>query len=692
MKSNVSRLAGALALSLFASLAAAAVDAPAGAQSARVIVKFKADSGLLRKQAASAGERHAAQAQALAARVGFAMAAGRGVGENTQVVFASGMSSAALAERLAKEKDIEYAVPDRRKTRAAVPNDPLYATAGNPNTATQSGGPVAGQWYLRAPTTTLRSAVNAEAAWDVTLGSSSVVVAVLDTGVRFDHVDLKRAVNGGKLLDGYDMVGVDRDDTGTVITPTGYQQANDGNGRDADPSDPGDGITAAEANNSAGLFYQCTTLNPTTGKYIDEPSSWHGTQTSGLIGALTGNGTGIAGVGRNVKILPVRVLGKCGGWDSDIVAGMNWAAGLSVPGLPANPNPAKVLNLSLGGTGTCSALYQDAVAAITAAGVVVVASAGNGLGHAVGEPANCSGVVAVGGLRQVGTKAPYSDLGSVVTISAPAGNCVNTGTTDPCLYPILSTTNSGVYAPVSDASGGSTYTDAFNATLGTSFSAPLVSGAAALILSVRPSMTPAEVRGLLQATATAFPTSGGAAGTQNCAAPSTTDQLECYCTTSTCGAGMLNVGAALQSVLAQDKIVAGITQSPLDVPIGSAVTLTATAATASSPGNTTYAWTVTDDGGGVVGGFSSATNASVASLVPGKAGRFVVQLTVSDATNGVASTTATVYVRDPAASSGGSGGGGGGGGGALGFGWLAALALAVAALGGRRGRRGAEAP
>ena len=142
--------------------------------------------------------------------------------------------------------------------------------------------------------------------------------------------------------------------------------ANDGDGRDADASDPGDWLTLAEVQQTgAARSIGCSTAGP-------EDSSWHGTQTSGLIGALPNNGIGMAGVGRNVRVLPVRVLGKCGGCDSDIIAGMRWAAGLRVPGVPANPNPARVLNLSLGGEGACSAAYQDAIAAINAVGAVVV--------------------------------------------------------------------------------------------------------------------------------------------------------------------------------------------------------------------------------------------------------------------------------------------------------------------------------
>ena len=129
----------------------------------------------------------------------------------------------------------------------------------------------------------------------------------------------------------------------------------------------------------------------------------------------------MAGVAPGVRVLPVRVLGKCGGYDSDIIAGMLWATGLPVPGVPANPYPARVINMSLGGDGACSAAYQDVVDQITAAGTVIVAAVGNSSGHAVAAPANCRGVIAVSGLRHVGTKVGFASLGPEVTISAPGG-------------------------------------------------------------------------------------------------------------------------------------------------------------------------------------------------------------------------------------------------------------------------------
>src|SRR5207245_9881353 len=137
----------------------------------------------------------------------------------------------------------------------------------------------------------------------------------------------------------------------------------------------GDRVTTAEVNHAASTFYHCTDPD-STGQYSGENSSWHGTQVAGLIGAATNNGVGMASVGRNVMILPVRVLGKCNGLDSDIQAAMRWAAGIAVPGVPDNPNPAKVVNLSLGGSGSCGS-YQAVVNELNAVGVTVVASAGN---------------------------------------------------------------------------------------------------------------------------------------------------------------------------------------------------------------------------------------------------------------------------------------------------------------------------
>ncbi|TXC67025.1 S8 family serine peptidase [Piscinibacter aquaticus] len=198
--------------------------------------------------------------------------------------------------------------------------------------------------------------------------------------------------------------------------------------------------------------------------------------------------------------------------------------------------------MSLGGSGSCNALYRDAITQINALGVTIVASAGNGRGQAVSEPANCPGVIGVGGVRHEGDKVGYSDIGPELSLSAPAGNCVNTGASDPCLYPILTTANAGSFDPVTNAAGGSIYTDAFFATIGTSFSAPLVAGTAALMLSVNPNLSPAQVRQLLMSTSSAFPVYNDI---PNCRAPNGSFQDQCNCTTSTCGAGMLDASAAV---------------------------------------------------------------------------------------------------------------------------------------------------
>ena len=662
-------------------LAAAAETAVADNTQARVIVKFKADAQSLRKQALSASgvatasaaqmsaaqisatQMHTAQADSLGTRTGLTLRAGMGVAERTQVMFASGMTSAQLAERLTKDGEVEYAVPDERKRRMAIPNDSLYFSG------PVSTGPATGQWYLRPNAGAVKSSIDVQAAWDITIGSPTIVVADLDSGIRFDHTDLQRVANGGNILPGYDMVS----NLGT---------ANDGDGRDADPSDPGDWVTAAEANLVGGEFYKCTSQD-STGRYRAEDSSWHGTQTAGLIAASTNNGIGMASVGRTVRLLPVRVLGKCGGFDSDIIAGMRWAAGLVVAGVPTNPTPARVINMSLGGGGACSAAYQAAMAEISAVKVVVVASAGNSAGHAVSSPANCPGVVAVAALRHVGTKVGFSDLGPEIALSAPGGNCVNVAANTPCLYPILTTSNSGTTQPFA---GSSVYTDSFGFSLGTSFSAPLVSGTVALMLSARPSLNPAEVLTLLKGTARAFPTAGGDNGdgtaVKQCTAPQydaankPIDQTQCYCTTTTCGAGMLDAGAAV--TLSAQAVLARIEVSPESPAFDQVITLSASPSL-TAPGRSivSYTWTL-NDGGGIVARLNGATNASSTTVNASGAGAFTVTLTVVDDLGARSATPVTVNVSavrvliGPPVEV-----GGGGGGGALGGVWLALLALAT---------------
>jgi serine protease len=650
-------------------------SAASGAATARVIVKYKADAATLRKtiQAADARPTVAAlagRAQSLASRLGVPLSAGNSIDARSHVVTATGLTSEQLAQRIARDADVEYAAPDRMRRRFAVPNDPFYVSRPyNDPTTPASGGPLVGQWYLKppgsagtivSPTGTAPASINAEGAWDISTGSASIVVAVLDTGIRFDHADFRTAAAGGNLLPGYDFLSDDRN------------SADGQTGRDADASDPGDAVTQADVDNNV------------PGCTPDQigASSWHGTETTGLIGAITDNGVGIASVGRNVRVLPVRVLGKCGGYDSDIVAGMLWAAGIPVPGVPDNANAARVINMSLGGSGACDSsnasarAYIDAVAQINARGGVVVASAGNSAGHAVSIPADCAGVIGVAGLRHIGTKVGFSDIGPEITISAPGGNCINTASGTPCLYSILTTTNTGTGAPVPNASGGSTYSDSFaNAAVGTSFSAPLVAGTVALMLSVQPQLSSDEVRFKLQNTARPFPQptvdeSGGAL--QACSAPTATsaDQLQCVCKVGLCGAGMLDARAA---VLAAAGVQARISVDPAAPTAGQTVTFgSASSLLPAGRTITAYQWAVTS-GGSIVPSLNGA-NSATATATPNGAGTFTVSLTVTDDTGVVSSEAVSVDVAAAPNE------GGGGGGGALGVGWLVLLAAAVVAL------------
>lgn len=619
---------------------------------ARVIVTYRDQAALLtsvplaegapRDEAMRVFQR---RADRLSERAGVNLRTGRAISPRAHVLQARGISSEQLASRLAALPDVAHVSIDARKRIRMVPNDPLYTSGATIDALSQTGGPAVGQWYLKAPTTDIRSAINATAAWDLATGNG-VVVAVLDTGVLSGHVDLQ-----GRLLSGYDFIN---------DLPT----ANDGDLRDADPGDPGDWITSTE--NARGTFANCGV----------EDSSWHGTKVSGIIGAATNNGIGMAGIAHSARLLPVRVLGKCGGYDSDIQAAMRWAAGISVPGVPANTTPAQVINLSLGSDGSCSQAYRDTVSEVTAKGTVIVAAAGNSSGRAVGTPANCPGVIAVAGLRHAGTKVGFSDLGPEIAIAAPGGNCVNTTAGTPCLYPIVTLSNPGKTAPLA---GSSTYTDAFSISVGTSFSSPIVAGTVALMLSAKPGLTPTEIRSLLQSTAAAFPTSGADNGPNDatpvttCQAPTSTDQLQCYCTTALCGAGMLDAAAATRA--AAQGLFARITSSPASPQAGDVITLSSTASLLGT-GRSAVGWNWTLlSGGGVVSAFTSATNAATATLQPTAAGTVTVRLTLTDdqGRTSTADTTLTVSAATtPTTPSTGSSGGGGG---AVQPGWLFALAI-----------------
>lgn len=371
----------------------------------------------------------------------------------------------AIARKLAALPDVEYAEPDYVMRPTLLPNDPSYAA----------------QWHYSGT-----FGVNAPAAWDITTGSASVRVAVIDTGIT-DHPDL-----AGRWVGGYDFIA-------DVAT------ANDGNGRDSDPHDPGDWVTAG----------MCGLGEPA------ENSSWHGTHVAGTIGAASNNGVGVAGINWVSPIVPIRVLGRCGGFTSDITDGMRWAAGLTVAGVPANANPAKVMNLSLGGPGSCGSTFQNAINAVNATGAIIVIAAGNSNTNASNhQPGNCSGVVTVASTDRDGNRAFYSNFGTVVEISAPGGE---TNTNSPSPAPqngVLSTLNSGLTTP-----GSASY--AYYQ--GTSMAAPHVAGVLSLMVSLDPTLNFTQSLQILQSTARLFP------------AGST-------CSTSTCGSGIVDAAAALNAV------------------------------------------------------------------------------------------------------------------------------------------------
>ena len=640
----------------------------------RVIVKFKERASILSATTATASSTASAtgpqKAGVLGARLGLALTDGRILGERTQVMMASGMTSAALATAIAADSDVEWAEIDHRRFALAVVNDPLYPD--NLSTSVAPTGPSSGQWYLRTPGIdasgrNVVSSIDIEPAWALTHGASSIIVGDVDTGIT-EHPDLD-----SKMIAGYDFVS---------DIPT----ANDGDGRDSDPSDPGDYVTAIENSTKNGDFFGCNDDN--AGGAVAENSSWHGTQTASILGAATNNGIGMAGAGYDTPVIAARALGKCGGFDSDIIAAAQWAGGIAVSGVPTNAHPARVINMSLGATGACTSAYVDAFTALRNSGVVVVAAAGNDEGLAVGAPANCQPattdsnqtpiVLAVAALRHAGDKVGFSDIGPQVTISAPGGNCVNTAEGSPCLYPIITAINSGTTTPVTN---GGTYSDGLNnVSLGTSFATPMVAGTVALMLSAAPNLTNAQVVNILKSTARAFPTvSDTVPNPPVCTVPSasgTTTQDECICTTSTCGAGMLDAGAAVTAAKALStgaavtytSPTANVSPSSTSVAVGTTVTLSGTGSVNGTSGAAlAYQWSIPDGDTAITLG--STTGSSV--VVTGASiGSGQVKLTVTDPTSGLTnSTTVAVAVTAAPVSS-------GGGGGAANPAWLAALAIA----------------
>jgi serine protease len=594
-----------------------------GPEAYRLVVGFRATADnqvvktLHRAKAVNVvqAQTHSADVAALAARTRVHMARSRQLTPSMHVMYLQktlyGADVDAVLKVLRADPAVKFAEVDQRRYPHTVPNDPLF----------QPSTDAAGQWFMLTPSTATAAsdaaATDAVSAWSITTGSTGTVIADVDTGVLFTHPDLLRAGFGGRLLPGFDFVSADLDPTTSAELGT-YLIANDGDGWDPDPTDPGDWIDAAD---QSVVDVDGHNLFPAASCPVAD-SSWHGTRVMGLLGALTNNDVGVAGMTWNPYLLPVRALGKCGGYDSDIIAGMQWAVGMTVNGVTDNPYPADIINLSLGGTGSCPSDYADVVSTLTGMGVLIVASAGNE-GGGVDAPGNCSGVLGVAGLRNVGTKVGYSSYGAEVGVSAPAGNCVNTS--GPCLRSMDTTTNSGLTVATAN-----TYTDEYNYNVGTSFSAPVVSGIAALMLAVNANLTPAQLIARIQASASPFPQPTGLA-----VCSSSSGETECACPNdgSQCGAGMVNALAAVTSAL---RPIAAVVV-PSATGLGSSVVLDAGGSTASC-GRTiaSYGWTTSGPTVVIVSG----ANASKVTIMANGSG--TVTLTVTDSAGAVDTATLTV--------------------------------------------------
>ena len=549
---------------------------------------------------------------------------------------------------------VRFASPDIQLQRTAVPapNDGAYSV----NQAS----------YMH---TGAYASLRMQDVWEQTRGSSNVVIAVLDSGVLFDNPELK-----GRLLPGYDFVSNVTPPTGTRENGTVFDSgSNDGNGRDPDPSDPGDAPPPG---------FNCPDGSTT--------SSWHGTTVASVAAAQSNNGQFLAGMDWNAKVLPVRVSGRCGiATSSDIVDAFYWATGSGRvdPTIGVNPNPANVINLSFatdtplfGGGCAANDMVALAIADARARNVSVVVSAGNNSGGAVQYPANCAGTIAAGAAEQDGQLANYSAKGgssNFLTLHAP-GN------------------SNGLYVGASNTGGSTPSANGSTAFLfaGTSFSAPMVAGAISLLKAVRPSLTPSQIDTLLRNSARPYPAN---------ASNSTGLFGRLDCTPTSCGAGLLNVLGAVQAAraLSNPLPVANVRQSAVVASNGPFV-LDAALSTNSAGGNAnlTFSWQQVFGNPVVLAG----TSTSALQVQSGMAGNIAeFALTVTD-TSTNRSNTSVVRLANTAvnertftpSSTGGSGtstggsgtstpsptttpvaasSGGGGGGGALGLPGLLAMLM-----------------
>jgi serine protease len=466
------------------SAAAALLAALCGAAAARVDIPLEAGSGYAPRLVVefrpgtpgNGADRIARLARDSGVTLVYRRTMGTGAVVASSPSIANTADAEALAASLLRHPDVAFAERTHRVRAERVANDPLFNN----------------QFYLQPGPVS----IDAPAAWDVTVGSPAIVVAVLDTGSTA-HADLV-----GRMLPGFDFVSPQR------LSNDASPPDASGSYRDGDASDPGDWVTVSDI---AGPFAdtECTA----------RASSWHGTSVMGAIGAAADNGSYLTGVDWRARLMPVRVLGKCYGEDADVADAMMWAAGLPVPGVPDATTPAQVINLSAGDPGPCPKFMQDAITAALAHGITraIVTSAGNENDGGDHFPSSCDGVISVASSSSSGGKAGYSNWGPRIDIAAPGGNGGGNASTN-----FLAITNSGATTPEADTT---------SSRAGTSFAAPLVSGVASLALSVAPGLSASSLRDLLKAAAKPFPETSN-------------------CRTLGCGAGILDAAAAVRSAIA----------------------------------------------------------------------------------------------------------------------------------------------
>lgn len=539
-----------LALSLAGNMCeAASADAPPRLAKGLIIKLKPADGGratrssVVRLQAAALSGESAQSVRlrlaGVARRHGVSYLVQRPTAFAAQVIHSGQVQpfeqAQAQAARLRADPEVEWVVVNELARPAGVVSqgfdDPAYPQ----------------QTWLHERETTLggrKGVANIAAAWDAMIGktTSPVVVAVLDTG-KLPAPDLD-----GRMAQGYDFV-------------SEVDYSGDGNGVDPDPSDPG--ISLAKI----------PTPSMRTG--CSEPAlQWHGLRIASMLAAKAGNalnGVGMLAPVSGQVVLPVRVGGMCGAELSDIVEGMLWAAGIDYQGSPPrNLQPARVVNLSFGGDGSCADsgthdaawLYRDTIQTLESKGALVVASAGNGspdnwLGLATPtRPASCPGVLAVTALNQQGFKASYANLvdGTRQTGLAVAGGDV-VMTRDVNNNAVLTLVDDGIVALADTGGSGGAGVEVapsgvyeMQAVVGTSFSAPMASGVAALMLALDPSLTVAELRTALVTQIEPFPVAFPS--TLPVCLPGQNGQGNCVCTAQTCGTGVLDAERAVTWAIA----------------------------------------------------------------------------------------------------------------------------------------------